>query len=328
MATEIFTPGAVYTLFNGQFGTVMEFDPSNGLVQAGTFAHKSCQQWEFVPAKDGFIIRCSRRNEDRSRVYLNFEGGLRGGEALRASSIPMVWNVAPDGDSDMVRIYFSSKFCVDLDATGRSRIQLWPFKSDIKSELWYPSRCDLDSFLQEPVGETHNEVPHDQTTNDAPPDIASRGAPGPGALVLVNVKSDSALALASDPNIGKPVGCKCFPRADTHKTPSDRLWTFIPCGAGFIVQSGALAADGQPLYLAIEGPAVAGAALAAKPYPVSWEVRGYEVDKTKTMSYRVYCPGTDLLLSPEKEGNKLEGTLVRLARCRSGVHELWRATLP
>lgn len=44
MATEIFTPGAVYTLFNGQFGTVMEFDPSNGLVQAGTFAHKSCQQ--------------------------------------------------------------------------------------------------------------------------------------------------------------------------------------------------------------------------------------------------------------------------------------------
>lgn len=44
MTTEIFTPGAVYTLFNGQFGTVMEFCPSNGLVQAGTFAHKSCQQ--------------------------------------------------------------------------------------------------------------------------------------------------------------------------------------------------------------------------------------------------------------------------------------------
>lgn len=46
MTTEIFTPGAVYTLFNGHFGTVMEFCPSNGLVQAGThsFANKSCQQ--------------------------------------------------------------------------------------------------------------------------------------------------------------------------------------------------------------------------------------------------------------------------------------------
>lgn len=52
------------------------------------------------------------------------------------------------------------------------------------------------------------------------------------------------------------------------------------------MQSGTLGADGQPLYLTIEGPAVAGAALVAKPYPVSWEVRGYEVDKTKTMSYR------------------------------------------
>ena len=52
------------------------------------------------------------------------------------------------------------------------------------------------------------------------------------------------------------------------------------------MQSGALTADGQPLYLTIEGTTVAGAALVAKPYPVSWEVRCYEADKTKNISYR------------------------------------------
>ncbi|KAL1938239.1 hypothetical protein VTO73DRAFT_11883 [Trametes versicolor] len=265
MTTEIFTPGAVYTLFNGHFGTVMEFCPSNGLVQAGD---------------------------------------LRGGEALRAGSVPMVWHVARDVDSDMVR-------------------------SDLKSELWYPSRCDLDSFLQEPVVGAHEESPHEQTTNDAPPDIASRGFPGPGALVLVNVKSNGVLALASESSVGQPVECKCYSRAITHKEHSEQLWTFIPSGAGFIVQSGALTADGQPLYLTIEGTTVAGAVLVAKPYPVSWEVRCYELDKTKTISYRVYWPGTDLVLSPETEGNRVDGTVVRLERCRiDGVHELWQAALP
>lgn len=63
-------------------------------------------------------------------------------------------------------------------------------------------------------------------------------------------------------------------------------WTFIPSGAGFAMQSGTVTGDGQPLYLTIEGPAVAAAAIVVKPYPVSWDVRRWETDATGRVEYR------------------------------------------
>ncbi|OJT08620.1 hypothetical protein TRAPUB_469 [Trametes pubescens] len=158
MTGRIFTSGALYSLFNGEFGTVMEFYPSSGLVQAGRFDGGRCQQWEFIPADEGFIVRCVGGAKDGSAAYLNFEGGSCSGEKLRASSRPMVWHIARDGD--MIR------------------------------------------------------------------------------------------------------------------------------GAGFAMQSGTVTGDGQPLYLTIEGPAVADAAIVAKPYPVSWDVRRYETDATARVGYR------------------------------------------
>ncbi|OJT10752.1 hypothetical protein TRAPUB_12735, partial [Trametes pubescens] len=312
MTAQIFTSDAVYILFNGHFGTVMEFYPLTGLVQAGHFnvnKPSSCQQWEFIPAEDGFIVRCSGRAEDSNRVYLNFEGDLRAGEPLRASSYPMVWHVTRDRGSDMIRLLFSNKFCVDLDNSRQSKIQLWSFRSDLQSELWYPSRRNLESFLQESAVDARDESwLGDTTTNDAQPHSASPGAPVPGALVLVNVKSDTVLSLACSTNLGKPIECKCYSKADTHKQHFNQLWTFVPSGAGFAVQSGMMTADGQALYLTIEGPAAANAAIVVKPYPTSWEVRRYETDRTETIGYRVYWPGTNLLVALEKEGSKAEGT--------------------
>ncbi|KAL1939054.1 hypothetical protein VTO73DRAFT_10314 [Trametes versicolor] len=321
MAGQIFTSGAVYSL-NGEFGTVMEFYPSSGLVQASGFDGGRCQQWEFIPANEGFIVRCVGGAKDGSAAYLHFEGGLCGGEKLRASSRPMVWHIARDGD--MIRLLFSSKFCADLDVHGKSRvlatfrehIQLVSVKSGVKCQLWYPSRCNLESFLQGRIvsPEAHHPPGENATANDAQPHSGGRGAsPGPGALVLVNVK--------------------CYPRADTMHEQPTQLWTFIPSGAGFAMQSGTVTGDGQPLYLTIEGPAVAAAAIVVKPYPVSWDVRRYETDATGRVGYRVYWPGTNLLVTLAKQqgskgGMLVDGQRVQLAQGDDGEHEVWRAVLP
>lgn len=142
-------------------------------------------------------------------------------------------------------LLFSSKFCADLDMHGKSRvlatfrehvsyglplidicirqIQLVSIKSGVKCQLWYPSRCNLKSFLQgRIVSEAHHPPGENATANDAQPHSGGRGAsPGPGALVLVNVKSDTVLAVTCAGTNDRSFQCRCYPRADTmHEQPT------------------------------------------------------------------------------------------------------------
>ncbi|KAI0824516.1 hypothetical protein BC628DRAFT_1339448 [Trametes gibbosa] len=304
--SQEFTPG-IYTLFNKTAGKVVEFHIQDHSVSAGSFRPGELkQQWEFVPVNGNFVIRCMLPTAGGHCVYLNFEGDMQGGQTVGASTQPLSWRVSRR--DDMIRIFFSNCFCLDLDAHSRHKIQIVQCKEQQGLQLWYPSWIG-------PIESSPN-------THQAPA-LQTITHVKSGALLDLNEQNRRSVvcyfANHKEPNqqVYSATGSCRYIRSFAQK------WKCIPNGPdGSLVQSGEKSFGGEPLYLTVEGAAEEGAAIVASPFPVSWNVRRQTSDKSGA-TFRLYWPGTGLVMIWLQH----EGTPVRLAPFgKFGDRDLWRAS--
>ena len=96
----IWTPGT-YVLLNARTGAALDLSGADNRTAIGYALHGGAnQQWEFVPAGRGHVVRCVRRGADGRALYLALEEGRAAGKGagVVAGEFPVVWAVEAGED--------------------------------------------------------------------------------------------------------------------------------------------------------------------------------------------------------------------------------------
>ncbi|KAM5545833.1 hypothetical protein V8D89_000871, partial [Ganoderma adspersum] len=138
------TPG-MYMLLNARSKTAADLSGHDSKTVIGYQPHGAAnQQWEFVPSRNGYTIRCLHAPGGHA-IYMTVEGGAKENSVVVATERRTEWNVEQTGEG--LRISWpNSNLVFHLEDTMH--------EPEIILKTWVPGELrQLWSFIRSPFGE-------------------------------------------------------------------------------------------------------------------------------------------------------------------------------